>query len=843
MKDVNVYTVTEEEYRNIQRIMDELPDPIGARHWDVDQSVVTQIKGMKRSERLQRIRDEYLNSRQQMYIKERCQLATESYQSTIGEDQNVRRAKALAHVLENYQIILRDDELIAGSVTPTMRGCLWFPEVSDWLYDEIDTISTRAYNPTYVSEEDKDYYLNEVHPYWKDRNSFISVQKQLPDEIREKQGFGLWSCGISQQQHVGHILSLDKHRLERGIRWYKERAQELIETSDQTDPKYIDRLQFWRSIIIICDAVHTFALRYSEAAEKKAAETEDEKRKAELLRIAKTLKKVPWEAPDTFYEAVQSAWFMQLIYYYENNSVAQSPGRIDQKFYEYFKKDVLEDKTMSLEEAKELLECYWMKIAETNKVYTEAESRFRTGNPMFQNISLGGSDREGKSAVNELSYLCLVVEGFVHLDQPNVGIWVDDSVEDDYIKTALRVVRTGGGKPMFLGTKARLKHFTELCGLNEKQARSFDSVCCSFMWNPYLPNMDHCADINPGIALEYVFTNGKDRKTGVQVGPMTGDPTTFTNVNQIFEALKTQIEYGIKMACIHASTIYKVWDEMFPAPYTSMFQGTCLTDGMDITKGGSLGHMSATQVSVGLVNCLDSLAAIQKVVFEDKRVSMPELVRALEDNFNGHERLQQWLIDAPKYGNDDEYVDQWITPMQDVLDHTYLNYPMRFGRLRKNPVYIHLSAGVLYGSMIGATPDGRKAGKPLAEGGISPMQGLELDGPSASMRSAAKWDYTEINSVVYNQKFHPRAMENERDLDKLAMLVKAYMCDMGRDELGADHIQINVVSSETLRDAQVHPENYKDLIIRVAGYTAFFTEISRDLQDDLIARVEFQDVN
>ncbi|RGV94209.1 hypothetical protein DWV97_13820 [Ruminococcus sp. AF14-10] len=843
MATITVKTVTNAERENIRRCMEEYPDPIGAKNWKVDDALIQEIKDLKKSERLERMRQTYLNSRQQIYIKDRCKLINKSYKETVGEDVNIRSAKALAEVLENYPVTIREDELIVGSVTPTMRGCLWFPEVSDWLIDEIDTICTREYNPTFISEEDKEYYLKEVHPYWKDRCSFASIQKQLPDEVREKQNYGLWSCGIGMQQHVGHILSLDKHRLERGIGWYKERAQELIDTTDKSDPQYIDKYHYWKSIIIICDAIHMFALRYSAEAKRQAEKTQNEKRKKELLLISDTLKKVPWGKPDTFYEAVQSAWFMQLIYYYENNSVAQSPGRIDQKFYEYFKKDVIDGKELSLEAAKEILCSYWIKIAETNKVYTEAESRFRTGNPMFQNISLGGEDEKGNCAINELSYLCLKVEEFVHLDQPNTGVWIDKSATKDFIETALKVVGTGGGKPMFLGSESRIQHFKNLCGLPEEAARKYDSVCCSFMWNPYLPNMDHCADINPGVALEYVFTNGKDRKTGKQIGPMTGDPTKFKSVKEIFSALVKQIEYGIQMACLHASTIYKVWEEMFPAPYTSMFQGTCLTDGKDITKGGSLGHMSATQVSVGLVNVIDSLAAIEKVVFDEKNVTMTELIRALDSNFNGYEHLQAELLKAPKYGNDDEYADRWIPRIQKVLDHTYLNYPMRFGRLRKNPVYIHLSAGVLYGSMIGATPDGRKSGMPLAEGGISPMQGLELKGPSASMRSASKWDYEEINSVVYNQKFHPRTFENQDDIAKLATLVKIFLSKMGQHNNGTAHIQINVVSAETLRDAQKNPENYRDLIIRVAGYTAFFTEISRDLQDDLIARVEFERVN
>lgn len=841
MKEITFETVTEKERKNIEQCMKVLPDPVGARNWNPDVAVIEKIKKLSRTERLIKLRERLLDSKQQLYIKERGKLVTESYKATVGEDANIRQAKALAHILENYPVYIREDELIVGAVTPTPRGCLWFPEVCDWLINEIDTISTREYNPTLVSEEDKEFYKKEIHPYWKDRCSYARIQKQLPDEVREKQKYGLWSCGISMEQPIGHILSLDKNRLEHGLKWYKEEAQKLIETSDQTDPKYIDKIQFWKAIIIICDAVHTFALRYANEAEKMAATCKDEKRKAELEKISETLKKVPWEAPSNFYEAVQSAWFMQLIYYYESNAVAESPGRVDQKFYSYFKKD-LDNGTISLEEAEDIVACYWLKLAETNKVYTQGESRYRTGNPMFQNISLGGTDVNGNSAVNELSYLCLKVEEFVHLDQPNVAVWVEKNVPEDYLETAVKILRSGGGKPMFLGAESRINHFKKSCGLPEKAARTYDSVCCSFMWHPHLPNMDHAADINPGIALEYVFTNGKDRKTGVQVGPETGDPKNFKSIDDVYHALQKQIQYGIKMAVLHANTIYKVWQDFLRMPYTSMFQGTSLTDGLDITCGGSLGHNAAMGVSVGLVNCIDSLGAVEKVVFDDKQVTMKELISALDNNFVGYERLQKALLDAPKYGTDNDYVDKWIVPLEHTINHEYLHYPMRFGRLRKNPVYIHLSAGVLYGSLMGATPDGRNAGMPLAEGGISPMQGLALKGPSASMRSAAKWDYSEINSVVYNQKFHPRALEKDEDVAKLASLIRIYLCDMGVDGRGANHVQINVVSAETLRDAQEHPEKYRDLIIRVAGYTAFFTEISRDLQDDLIARVEFESV-
>ena len=373
MTEVKMDTVTLAEHENLERCAKEWPDPIGAKNWsNVSEELIEQIKHLSRSERITKLRNRLLDSRQQLYIRERGKLVTESYRETEGEDANIRQAKSLAHVLEKYPIYLRDDELIVGSVAPTPRGCLWFPEITDWLINEIDTISTREYNPTVVSDEDRAFYLDELHPYWKDRCSFARIQKQLPDEVREKQKYGLWTCGISMEQPIGHILALDKHRLKHGIRWYKEQALAHMESADHTDPRYVDKLQFWKAIVIICDAIHHFALRYADEAERQAS-CAAEPRKTELLRIASTMKKVPWEAADNFYEAVQSAWFMQLIYYYETNAVAESPGRIDQKLYEYFKKD-LDRGALTLEEGCEILSCYWLKLAETNKVYESLPS-------------------------------------------------------------------------------------------------------------------------------------------------------------------------------------------------------------------------------------------------------------------------------------------------------------------------------------------------------------------------------------------------------------------------------------------------------------------------------------
>jgi len=837
----NIGNIAPIEQENLLRCMAEIEDPVGARNWKPDPEIVEEIKKLEIGPRLKAIREAVRTAVPQLYIKDRAKPVLENYKETEGEDPEIRQAKALARVLKEVPITIRPGELIVGALTKTPRGALWFPEIVDWLIDEIDTVSTREWNPFLVSEEDKKYYLEEVHPYFKDRASLSRIWKQVPDEIREKYEYGLWTNGIAQEGHVGHIIVLDRPRLLRGIRWYKERALELMEKADVCDPEYPDKLLFWKSIVIVCDAVRDFAHRYAEEARNLAKVEKDEKRKTELGEIAEICERVPWNPPRTFHEALQAAWFIHLVYYFETNMTAQSPGRIDQKFYSWFKKEVIDEKTLSVEEAKELLGCYWLKLAETQKINSEIESRWRTGNLMFQNICLGGTDKNGQSAVNELSYLGLKVEEHMHLDQPNVGVWVHENVPDDFLEEAARVVSHGGGKPQFIGVNSRVQHFIEVGGFPKNIAWDYDSVCCDFMWYQYYPHYVHSADIVPGKAMELALNNGVDRRTGKLLGPQTGDPREFKNINDVVEAWKKQTAYAIQCSCIHANTIDKVWQEFLRIPYTSMFIGTCLTDGKDLVNGGSGGFCANASVSIGAVNAINSIAALEKVVFDDKKATMAEVIDALDKNFEGHEELQKLLLSAPKYGNDDDAVDKWIRPHQYFITEEYLKYPMHFGRQRKHPGWLHLSAGVLFGKMTGALPDGREAEMPFAEGGVSPMQGTDFSGPTASMRTVAKWDYVSMLNCVYNQKYHPMVLESEEGIKKFSALIKTFLCNMG--DVGAHHVQCNVVSSETLRKAQKDPEKYRDLTIRVAGYTAYFIEISKDLQDDLIARTEYQEVS
>lgn len=842
-KPNNIGKMTPIEKENLLRCIAEIDDPVGTRSWDPDPKIISKIKKLEISPRLRALKESLRAAAPQLYIKDRAKPVLESYKETVGEDPETRQAKALARILREVPVTIRPGELIAGSLTKTPRGAVWFPEIVDWLVDEIDSISTRSWNPFLVSEEDKKYYLEEVHPYFKDRASLSRIMKQMPDELGEKYPYGLWTNGIAQEGHVGHIIVLDRQRLLKGIRWYKDRALELIEKADVCDPEYPDKLLFWKGIVIICDAIKDFAHRYAEEARKLAKIEKDPQRKAELEKIAEICDWVPWNPPRTFHEALQAAWLIHLVYYFETNMTAQSPGRIDQKFYSWFKQDVIDEKTLSLEEAEELLGCYWLKIAETQKVNSEVESRWRTGNLMFQNICLGGTDKHGQSAVNELSYLGLKVEGHMHLDQPNTSVWVHDNVPQDFLEEAAKVVRTGGGKPQFIGVKARVQHFIEVGGFPPNIAWDYDSVCCDFMWYQYYPHYDHSADIVSGKALELALTNGVDRRSGMQLGPKTGDSREFKTIEDFFEAWRIQDAYAIQCSCIHANVIHKIWKDYLRSPYTSMFIGTCLTDGKDLVNGGSGGFNSNGVGSIGTVNVINSLAALEEVVFEDKKATMAEVLDALDKNFEGYEELQKMLLDAPKYGNDDDGSDKWIRRIQYHQTDEYLKFPLRFGRLRKHPGWLHLSAGVLFGSLTGATPDGRKAGMPFGEGGVSPMQSTDTSGPTGSMRTVAKWDYVSMLNCVYNQRYHPTAVESDEDVTKFVTLIRTYLSNMGDRGLGGQHVQCNVVSSETLKAAQKDPENYRDLTVRVAGYTAYFTEIAKDLQDDLIARTEFQEVN
>jgi formate C-acetyltransferase len=841
----NIGNVNALEKENLQRVIAKLYplEPVGARSWNPDQERIEQIKKLEFGPRLTAIREELRTTLPVLKIKDRAKPVLESYKETEGEDQGIRQSKALARVLREIPVVIRPNELIVGSLAKEVRGALWFPEIVDWLVDELDTISTRQWNPFALSEEDKKYYLEEVHPYFKDRASLSQIKKALPDEIREKENAGLYTNGISQEGHVGHQIVVDRVRLLKGISGYKKEVLEVMEKADKCDPEYPDKLLFWKGVIIVCDAIRDFAHRYADEARSMAKVEKDKIRKAELEKIAEICGRVPWNAPRTFHEALQAAWFYHIVYYFETNMTAQSPGRIDQKFYSWFKKEVIDEKTLSLEEAKELLGCYWLKIAATQKVNSEMESRWRTGNLMFQNIGLGGTDKEGKSAVNELSYLGLKIEGYCHLDQPNVGVLVDENVPQDFLEEASKVVRTGGGKPQFIGLKPRIKHFIKVAGFPKEVAMDYDSVCCDFIWYQYYPHYEHTADIVPGKAMELTLNNGVERGSGRQIGPQTGDPKKFKTIDDVFDAYEKQLAFAIECSCIHCNTIHKIWKEWLRVPYTSIFQGTCLEDGKDLVNGGSGGFTPHSSTSIGSVNVINSLAALEKVVFQDKKATMAEVIDALDKNFEGYEKLQKLLYEAPKYGNDDEAADKWIRPTQYFTTNEYLKYPARSGRLRKHPGWLHISAGVVFGSMTGALPDGRYAGMPFAEGGLSPMQGTDTNGPTGSMRSAAKWDYISMLNSVYNQRYHPTALASDEDISKFTTLIKTYLNNMGPEGLGAQHVQCNVVASDTLKKAQKDPENYRDLTVRVAGYTAYFTEIARDLQDDLIARTEFQEVN
>ncbi len=842
---LNIGNLTPVEKENLDRVIAKMKDlePVGARNWNPDRQVIAQIKQLEFGPRLNALREEIRTTLPVLKIKDRAKPVLESYKETEGEDQGIRQAKALARVLREIPVVIRDNELIVGSLTKEVRGALWFPEIVDWLIDELDTLSTRPWNPFLLSEEDKQYYVEEVHPYFKDRASMNQIIKALPDEIREKMGAGLFTNGISQEGHVGHQIVVDRVRLMKGIKGYKEETLALMEKADKCDPLYPEKLLFWKGIIIVCDAIKDFAHRYADEARRMAKVEKDVKRKAELEKIAGICEWVPWNAPRTFHEALQSAWFFHIVYYFETNMTAQSPGRVDQKFYSWFKKEVIDDKTLSLEEAKELLGCYWLKIAATQKINSEMESRWRTGNQMFQNIGLGGTDKYGKSAVNELSYLGLKIEQYCHLDQPNVGVLVDEGVPNDFLEEASKVVKTGGGKPQFIGMKPRVKHFMEVAGFPEEIAMDYDSVCCDFIWYQYYPHYEHTADIVPGKAMELALNNGVERRSGRQIGPKTGDPREFKSVAEVFEAWKAQLAFAIESTCIYCNTIHKIWKEWLRTPYTSMLQGTCMEDGADIGNGGSGGFTPHSSTSIGAVNVINSLAALEKVVFNEKKATMAEVIDALDKNFEGCDELQKLLYDTPKYGNDDDFVDKWIRPCEYFTINQYLKYPARSGRNRKHPGWLHISAGVVFGGMTGATPDGRYAGMPFAEGGTSPMQGTDTHGPLGSMRSAAKWDYPAMLTQVYNQRYHPTALNSDEDVSKFTTLVKTYLNNMGPEGLGAQHVQVNVVSSETLKAAQKDPSKFRDLTIRVAGYTAYFTEIAKDLQDDLIARTEFEEVN
>ena len=806
----------------------------------------------------------------------RAKLITESYKATEGQPVITRRAEAFAHILRNIPIIIRDNELIVGSSTIAPRGCQTFPEFSyQWLEDELDTVATRTADPFYIAEETK-AELREVHKYWKGKTSSELATSYMAPEAIKAIEHNIFTPGNYFYNGVGHVTVKYEEVLAIGYKGIIDKARAELEKCQVGDGNYAKKSHFLNAVIVSCQAVIEYAERYAELASQMAAECTDPVRKQELLQISENCSRVPANGATSFYEACQSFWFVQQLLQVESSGHSISPGRFDQYMYPYYKADI--DKgIITREAAQELLDCIWVKLNDLNKVRDAASAEGFAGYSLFQNLIVGGQDKYGNDVTNDLSVMCILASMHVHLPMPSLSIRVWNGSPHELLIKAAELTRTGIGLPAYYNDEVIIPALQNR-GLTLEDAREYNIIGCVEPQKAGKTDGWHdAAFFNMCRPLELVFSNGMDK--GELVGIQTGDVTKMTTFEEFFDAYKKQMEYCISLMVNADNAIDVAHSERVPLPYESCMVDDCLSRGLSVQEGGAVYNFTGPQ-GFGVANMADSLYAIRKLVYEDKKVSMEEYKQALAWNYDKgldqqsvsdmsemilkgmqdagmavntdtakavlqtvmrlkptEEQLRRFteihhMIDeVPKFGNAIDDVDYFARDVAYTYSRPLQKYMNPRGGHYQAGLY-PVSANVPLGGQTGATPDGRYAHTPVADG-VSPSAGKDVKGPTAAATSVSRLDHFIVsNGTLFNQKFHPSALAGREGLEKFVALIRTFFDQKGM------HMQFNVVDRETLLDAQKHPENYAHLVVRVAGYSALFTTLSRSLQDDIIRRTE-----
>ena len=806
---------------------------------------------------------------------ERAVLLTESYRETEGQPIVLRRAKAFAHILDGLPITIRPLELIVGSNTKSPRSCQVFPEYSySWLEDEFDTVATRSADPFYISEETK-ATLRKVYPYWKGKTTSELATSYMAPEAKAAIDHNMFTPGNYFYNGIGHLTVDYAKVLKIGYKGIVKEAKAALENLSVADGDYAKRHQFLEAVIISCEAVCRYAARYAALA-REEAEKAAEPRKTELLKIAENCDRVPANGATSFWEACQSFWFVQMLLQTESSGHSISPGRFDQYMYPYYKED-LEKGTITREFAQELIDCIWVKLNDLNKVRDAASAEGFAGYSLFQNLIVGGQDADGKDVTNDLSFMCMNATMHVSLPQPSFSVRVWNGTPHEFMLRAAEVTRTGVGLPAYYNDEVIIPSLQSR-GLTLEDARDYNIIGCVEPQKAAKTDGWHdAAFFNMCRPLELVFSNGVDK--GVQLGPQTGEVEKMTSFEEFYDAYKAQMKYFIELMVNADNAIDQAHADLCPLPYQSCMVEDCIGKGKSLQEGGAVYNFTGPQ-GFGIANMADSLYAIKTLVFEQKSVTLKDFKEAIDNNFGkdmdarqaetvtsqvAHQLVEsgktlnaddvktifetvtknnctddqkrrfddllQKIKALPKFGNDISEVDDFARDVAYTYTRPILNYKNPRGGQYQAGLY-PVSANVPLGAQTGATPDGRLANTPVADG-VSPAAGRDVKGPTAAANSVSRLDhYIASNGTLFNMKFHPSALAGAGGLESFVALVRGYF-----DQKGS-HMQFNVVSRETLLDAQKHPENYKSLVVRVAGYSALFTTLSRSLQDDIINRTE-----
>ncbi len=806
----------------------------------------------------------------------RARLITESYKSTEGKPIIIRRAKAFSHILKNIPILIREEELIVGSTTLAPRGCQTFPEFSyEWLEAEFETVALRSADPFFISEQTKRELLD-VHPYWKGKTTSERATAYMAKEALEAIHHNIFTPGNYFYNGIGHISVQYDKVLAIGFDGIRKEAIKELEKCHLGDSDYAKRSRFLEAVIISCEAAIGYAKRYARLAKEMAETTADLNRRGELLHISKNCSRVPEYGATSFYEACQSFWFVQQLLQIESSGHSISPGRFDQYMYPYYLRD-LKKGVLSREQAQELIDCIWVKLNDLNKCRDAVSAEGFAGYSLFQNLIVGGQNKEGLDATNDLSFMCISASKHVFLPQPSLSIRVWNGSPHDLLVKAAELTRTGIGFPAYFNDEVIIPSLLNR-GLSLEDARDYAIIGCVEPQKAGKTDGWHdAAFFNMCRPLELVFSNGKDK--GKQISIQTGRVEEMQSFETFYNAYKEQMKYQISLLVNADNAIDVAHSELCPLPFESSMVEDCIKRGKSLQEGGAVYNFTGPQ-GFGIANMADGLYAIKTLVYEEKKIGMSELKKALIMNYgkgftqasaaelaiaiihemaakgktvreteiasivkniinlemtseekNRFEDILNHILELPKYGNDVEEVDILARDVAYTYTKPLESYRNPRGGIYQAGLY-PVSANVPLGAHTGATPDGRLSNTPIADG-VSPTAGRDANGPTAAANSVAKLDHgMASNGTLFNMKFHPSALGGEKGLDNFVTLVRTYF------EKKGSHMQFNVVDRKTLLDAQEDPEKYKNLVVRVAGYSALFTTLSKSLQDDIIKRTE-----
>lgn len=791
------------------------------------------------TDRMRAFREEVLDEKP--YIDaERASLATSAYRENQNQPRVMVRARMLKKILEGMTIYIEDKSLLAGNQATKNTNAPIFPEYTmDFVMKELDLFEKRDGDVFYITEETKQQ-LREIAPFWENNNLRARGEALLPEAVSVFMETGVFGMEGKLNAGDAHLAVNYERLLSDGLKGYEARTKDMQASLDFTQPESIDKNVFYSAVLTVIDAVRNFVLRYSRLAAEQAAKETDPSRKAELTELARICAKVPYEPATTFREAVQSVWFIQLILQIESNGHSLSYGRFDQYMYPYYKRDI-ENGSITKEAALELLTCLWIKTLTINKVRSQAHTLSSAGSPMYQNVTIGGQTPDKQDAVNELSFAVLQSVAQTRLTQPNLTVRYHKNINKTFFDACIEVMKLGFGMPALNNDEIIIPSFINW-GVKEKDAYNYSAIGCvetavPGKWGYRCTGMSY---INFPRVLLCAMNDGVDLTSGKRFTKGYGHFADMATYEELLAAWDKTVREMTRYSVIVENAIDLASERDVPDILCSALTDDCIGRGKTIKEGGAV-YDFISGLQVGIANMADSLAAIKKLVYEEKKITREQLWAAILDDFQSPEnqRIQKLLVEgAPKYGNDDDSVDNLVVEAYDSYLDEIKKYPNT--RYHRGPIggiryggTSSISANVGQGMGTMATPDGRRAREPLAEG-CSPAHNSDKNGPTAVFKTVSKLPTEKITGgVLLNQKMTPQMLSTEENKQKLEMLIRTFF-----NRLHGYHVQYNIVSKDTLIDAQLHPDDHKDLIVRVAGYSAFFNVLSKKTQDDIIGRTE-----